>query len=407
MSELTCFAFTKKDLDTLPLPAPGSRGYYRDSKVRGLQMAVYPTGRKSFVLYRKIEGRPERILIGSYPDLSIEQARGKASELNGAIAREENPAESRRKLNAEATLQEAFTDFLERYKKPKRKSWQEDEGQMRRYLDWDKSSRWKLKKLSDIRRADIEHLHVRIGEDHGPYAANRLLALLKAIFNFAMRDGWKGPNPAEGIPKFAEQARERFLQADEMPRFFKALNHEETEPLFRDYFLACLLTGARRTNVLAMRWEEINFAMATWTIPDTKGGDPLTVAIVPEALKILKARRALVNGSSPWVFPTNGNGRKSASGHIEEPKGAWQKVLQRAGIKNLRLHDLRRTLGSWQAANGASLPLIGKSLGHKNQSTTAIYARLHLDPVRTSVKAAARAMLAAGKTGKVRRVQAS
>lgn len=399
----THFAFTKKQIDAIGLPHDGRRDYYFDTQVRGLQLAVYPTGRKSFYLFRKIKGRPERILIGPYPDLSIEQARGKASEFNAAIARGENPADERRKLNNEATLQEAFDSFLQGYKKPKRKTWEEDEAQLRRYLDWDKSPRWRKRKLSEIRHSDVEGLHVTVGEENGPYAANRLLALLRAVFNYAVKHGWSGPNPAAGITKFPEQARERFLQGDEIPRFFKALRAETTDALFRDYFTLLLLTGARRANVMAMRWEELNLAMATWTIPDTKGGGPLTLPLVPEAVAILKARKKSA-GENPWVFPTRAKGKKSASGHLEEPKGAWNKLLDAAGIEDLRLHDLRRTLGSWQAATGASLPVIGKSLGHKQHATTMIYSRLNLDPVRNSVTNATRAIFAAanGKPKKAR-----
>lgn len=405
MSGLTQFAFTKKVLDGLGMPAPGRRDYYRDTQVRGLQLTVYPSGRKTFVLFRKIKGRPERVYIGPYPDMSIEQARGKASEHNAAIARGENPAEEQRKMNAEATLEEAFTSFMEDYKKQKRKSWPEDEAQFRRYLDWDTSPRWKQRRLSEISRQDIEKLHTKIGGENGiaaPYAANRLLALLQAVFNFAIKNGWDGKNPAKGITKFTEQSRERFLQADEMPRFFKALRSKETDRTFRDYFQLLLLTGARRANVMAMAWDQLNLYAAIWTIPDTKAGGPLTIALVPEAVRILKARRALTN-DSPWVFPTNGIGRKSKSGHLEEPKTAWKRLLEIAGIADLRLHDLRRTLGSWQAANGASLPVIGKSLGHRNQSTTAVYARLNLDPVRVSLSTATEAMLAAARQTKKRR----
>src|SRR6185503_5001402 len=91
-----------------------------------------------------------------------------------------------------------------------------------------------------------------------------------------------------------------------------------------------------------------------------------------------------------YVFPGSGK-----SGHLEEPKKGWQRILTRAGIADLRIHDLRRTLGSWQAKQGASLAIIGKSLNHKNQNTTAIYARLDLDPVRDSVNTATSAMMAA------------
>jgi integrase len=117
----------------------------------------------------------------------------------------------------------------------------------------------------------------------------------------------------------------------------------------------------------------------------------VVVALVPAAVDILKRRQA-ARGSGEWVFPSWGS-----TGHIVSPKAAWRRVLARAGISNLRVDDLRRTLGSWQAAQGTSLPIIGKSLGHKSTAATAIYARIDLDPVRAAVTAATDAILKAGE----------
>jgi integrase len=197
---------------------------------------------------------------------------------------------------------------------------------------------------------------------------------------------YKGANPAHGIKKFPETKRDRFLQSDELPAFFKALAEEPNDTL-RDYFLLSLLTGARRSNVQEMEWQQINFNRAEWRIPTTKNGEPQTVTLSAEALEILRNRQ---DCNPIWVFPGTG-----ATGHLVEPKKAWRRVLDRAGIDNLRIHDLRRTLGSWQAKTGASLAIVGKSLNHKSPSTTAIYARLDLDPVRESVDRATGAMFAA------------
>jgi len=198
----------------------------------------------------------------------------------------------------------------------------------------------------------------------------------------------KGSNPAKGVRRFTERSRERFLQPDEMPRFLEALAREPN-PTFRDFVLIALLNGARRANAQAMRWDQVHLERATWEIPVTKTGDRHTVPLSPEAVTILRHRKE--HSASEWVFPSHGE-----NGHLVEPKRAWKVLLERAEIQDLRIHDLRRTLGSWQAADGASLSIIGKTLGHKNVSTTAIYARLNLDPVRQSVNAATKAMLAAG-----------
>ena len=248
---------------------------------------------------------------------------------------------------------------------------------------------WKKRKLSSIRKIDIHKLHQDIGNSSGQYTANRLLALLRSIFNQANKLGlWDNPNPASGITKFKEKSRSRFLQADELPRFFSALAEESSEHA-RDYILLSLLTGARKSNVLAMRWDEINLEMKLWTIPKTKNGDSHTVPIVPQALEILNNR--YTDKTCEWVFPSN-----SASGHLQDPKKAWQRLLKRAEISDLRIHDLRRSLGSWQASTGASLVIIGKTLSHRNVNTSAIYARLNTDPVRDAMNKATQAIWDAG-----------
>lgn len=364
--------------------------------MRGLALAVTAAGTKTFLLYRKIGGRPERITIGRFPDLSVEQARGAASTLNGQIARGENPKERRRALRSETTLVSLFEQYLQRHAKVHKRSWKGDQDQFLRFL-----SSWRNRKLSSVRKEDIQTLLARVGRESGPYAANRLLALIHTMFNKAIEWGWDRRNPAHGIKKFKERSRSRFIEADEMPRFFAALTEEPNETV-RDYVLVSLLTGARRANVQSMRWDQINFERATWTIPVTKSGDPHTIPLAPEAARILRARKS-ANGSE-WVFP--GRGR---TGHIVEPKSAWRRILERAGIKDLRLHDLRRTLGSWQAATGANLSIIGRTLDHKSVTTTAIYARLDLDPVRQSVNTATAAILSAanptrGSHGKIKKI---
>jgi integrase len=138
-----------------------------------------------------------------------------------------------------------------------------------------------------------------------------------------------------------------------------------------------------------MRWEAISFDRGEWRIPETKNGTPHVITLSPEALAILATRKPAE--ATGYVLP----GPPGKTGHLEEPRKGWERILARAGIEDLRIHDLRRTLGSWQAKIGASLSIIGRSLNHKSPNTTAIYARLDLDPVRESVARATNAMLAA------------
>jgi integrase len=353
-------AFTKKTLSALPLPESKKRSYVYDSRESSLLVQVTATGRKTFQVYRWHKTKPVRITLGTFPDMTIEQARKATQKVKSDIANGINPADEKRKARQEMTFKELFEIYMDRHSRPRKRTWQEDLDKFETYL-----KPLGRKRLPEIKKNHISALHSKIGKEH-KVTANRVLALVSSVFGRAIEYGlWEGVNPCLGIRKFPEKSRDRFLQADELPRFFKALNEEPNETL-RDYIFISLLTGARRSNVLSMRWNELNLEQGTWKIPRTKTGDSQTVTLTLEAIEILKARKR------------------------------WRRILERAGIKDLRIHDLRRTLGSWQAITGSSLPIIGKSLNHKNASTTQIYARLNLDPVRESVQKATVAMIQAG-----------
>lgn len=383
--------FTKAVLDALPLPENGKRNAYHDSKTNGLQLRITSTGVKTFSLFRRVKNSlPERVTLGRYPDMSIEQARKEAIRLNGLLVQGINPNSDARALKTETTLQEIFDDFLI-HRRNKRGAFLSDKTKRTYKYDFDfYLGKWAKRKLSQFKDTDFGNLHREIGKDH-PTTANRVIAMASSLFNYANeRKVYKGENPAQGIKKFPETKRDRFVQADELPAFFSALA-DETNEILRDYFLISLLTGVRRSNVQEMQWEQINFDRAEWRIPKTKNGDPQTITLPVEALEILRNRfDRRIDRSVSWVFPGRG-----VTGHIVEPKKAWARILARSGLEDLRIHDLRRTLGSWQAKTGASLLIIGKTLNHKSPNTTAIYARLDLDPVRESVDKATNAMLVA------------
>ena len=418
--------FTKAFIEAIELPAEGQRAIFRDAKVPGLQLRVTANGIKTFFSRRRIKGgESERITLGRFPDMSIEQARKKADAVNAEVSEGKNPAEVKRALRAELTFGELFNDYLDRHAKIKKRLWEKEEGRYHLYLEKPLGK----KRLSDISRDDIKKLHddvtkqikipkqtkktddTKKKEDKKPEyksgaTANRVLALASTVFTWGIDSGECVSNPAKGIKRYKERSRERFLQADEMPKFFEALS-TEPNPDIRDYVLLSLLTGARRGNVLSMRWDDVSFERKEWRITLTKNNQPQTVPLGAETLEVLKSRKikqekqAKKDKETPSDFVFPGEGK---TGHLIEPCRGWVRILKSAGIKDLHLHDLRRTFGSWQARTGASLIVIGKSLNHKSQATTQIYSRLDLDPVRKSVETATSAILeAAGvkKTAKV------
>ena len=378
-------SFTKQRIEALPLPT-GQRTYHYDDKTEGLCLCVTPAGAKTFYLYKWLEGRPVRIPLGKFPTISVENARDACRKLLGEHASGVDIQVARQAARHEHTIKGLWEHWLEHAQAHKR-TWKEDERKYNAFL-----KAWAGRKLSAIHKSDVQALHTRVGKSNGPYLANRLLDLLGAMYNKARDIGYTGDNPAKGIKKFREEKRDRFLQGDELPAFFKALASEPND-LLRDFFLVALLTGARRANVQAMRWDDLDLDRGSWRIPgsEAKAGETIVLPLVAPALAILAARYK-ARKPSPWVFPSWG-----ATGHLVEPKGAWKRICKKAGLVDVRIHDLRRSLGSWQAMGGASLPIIGKSLGHTQIKTTAIYARLSMDPVRSSVGAATTAILEAGK----------
>jgi integrase len=370
--------FTKAALMSLPIPGKGFITY-RDAKEKGLSLYVTSNGHKSFMFRKYLNGQQKRMILGHFPDMTVEQARKTAQQVKGQIASGENPLEEKEKQASEKTFGEAYQEYMERYARIKMKpsSYKGVYFHLKKVLP-----HWLQRPLSSITKQEMRELHERIGRENGKYEANSVLEYIRAIFNKMISWGWGGTSPAIGIEKFKRQARDRFVLKDELPKLMEALEAEPNRDM-RDFFLTCLYTGARKSNVLSMRWEDIDFSINEWRIADTKNGEPVRVPLLDEALEILNSRVHLKK-SSPWVFPS----KDSKSGHIQEPKTAWKRILERAGLENLRIHDLRRTLASYQAITGSSLTIIGKSLGHKSPQSTAIYARLSNDPVRKSMQAA-------------------
>ncbi len=384
--------FTKETLQALPKPKEGGRAVYLDAKTTGLQLRVTATGAKTFSVYRRIKGgQPERVTLGRFPTMTIEQARKLAARVNAEIEEGSNPAMVKRATKEEPTFAELFKEYGERHGSKKR-SWATDQSLFANHLQSLCSQ-----KITAIKREALSRILSNM-EKAGLAGStiNGVRALVSSIYGRAIEWGYATANPVLGIKTRAKVKRDRFLQADELPRFFVSLSVESNRTL-RDYILLALLTGARRSNLLAMKWSETNLPESVWRIPLTKNGTPQNVTLSPEAVTILQARKEVADEKAVFVFPGAG-----ASGHIEEPKKAVIRVMERAGIpygrkaaNGVTLHDLRRTLGSWQAKTGASLAIIGKSLNHQSQQTTAIYARLDLDPVRASVNTATSAMMEA------------
>ena len=331
---------------------------------------------KTFMLNKRF-GEKTRFTIGRFPDLSVDAARKVAMEFKAKIARGIDPKEEKRKNTGrdEVTFGDLCNNYMTKFSEPKKARPKDDWNTIRQYL-----TNLQNKKAHQIKKDDILNIHRDIGNNVGEVRANRVYTLILAIFNKNIEWGWQHPNPCIGIKKFKEVSRDRFIQPEELEPLFKSVEKEESQ-INKDCIYLLLLTGARKSNVFAMKWEEISFARKIWRIPDTKNGEPVNIPLTAEAIEILERRKQ--NSQSPFVLPGTGK-----SGHIADIKKAWHRILKRANIQDLRIHDLRRSVGSYMAITGSTTAMIGKQLGHKSKTATAIYERLNIDPVRCGLEKA-------------------
>src|SRR5208283_4835316 len=218
--------FTKTAIRALPKAPAGARLTYRDTKIPGLELRITPAGVKTFSVFRRVKGGgPERVTVGVFSEhggTTVEQARRRAAQINSAIDGGANPAAVKRAHKSEVIFCELFGEYLERHAKLRKRTWREDDSKYHLYL----AKRLGAKKLSGIDRADVAAIHSAVTHQAKPVTANRVLALISSVFGWAVKVGLWNVNPAKGIPRNQERSRDRFLHADELPRFFAALADE-------------------------------------------------------------------------------------------------------------------------------------------------------------------------------------
>lgn len=383
--------FSDNQLTKLSHDGCNKRLYFYDSGQPSLSLCITPTGTKSFQFqaWDKTRGKSVTKTLGQYPGMALKEAQKKAAKLLSDVNTGIDIIEAAKSVKNEDSFAAIFYRWLEIHAKPHRKTWSEDLRRYKLYIEKPLGNRQLSWFAPDkIRKWHFEITKVEKKRGVGIITgttANRALSLVSTVFNRIVADR---PNPCKGVKKFKENSRDRFLQPAELQRFFEALEAPQTPAMTRDYLLLSLFTGARRNNVMQMKWVDIDFDQCFWKIPasQSKNSEKMTVPLIEPALQILRARKAVTRSVFVFFSPT------SASGHLEEPKRAWKSLLERANLCDVRIHDLRRTMGSYQTMTGASSTIVGKTLGHKSQTATAVYARLNLDPVRASMEAAVEMM---------------
>jgi integrase len=337
------------------------------------------------IKYTTRDGRQRWYTIGRHGSpWTLEEARAVALQTLAAIKRGGDPASDRAAARTAITVAELADCYLTEHVETKRQP-----RTARNYRDV--LNRFILpdlgrKRAREVTRQDVAALHH--ANRATPTQANRMLAVLSAMFNFAERREQRpdGTNPCRHVERFPERKRERFLSADEMARLGKALAVYERSPLAVAAIRLLVFTGARLDEVLGLKWEWIDFGRSAARLPDSKTGAK-TLHLPPPALEILGE----LPRRSDYVL-----GAKRGTTFIEAP---WRRIRAAAGLDDVRLHDLRHSFASVAATGGMGLPIIGKMLGHTQAQTTQRYAHLASDPVKEAAATVAARIAAAMKGG--------
>lgn len=370
---------TKRMIDSASYEGDGkSKHIIWDSELTGLGLRIYPSGKKSFVLSYRQNGRKRLYTIGKYGVYTVDEARDEAVDYLSNINKGDDPVEERRRKSKAQTMADLCEIYLERHAKPHKKSWQEDEKRINNRI----LPEWSTHRIEAINKSDIALLHNKIGIK-APYEANRVLALISKMFEVAIEWGIVDENrvnPASRIKKFKEVKRDRWVSESEMPKLMEAIYAEEN--IYARYaILTYLLTGMRKNEVLTLKWSDINWDTKKIRLGDTKAGRVHYVPISTVAEDILK-KIPKVNGCS-YIFA----GRDGGDTHLINISKPWDRIRKQADLPDVRLHDLRRTVGSWMAQSGHSLQVIGKVLNHSSEKTTKIYAHLQEEDARNALEA--------------------
>lgn len=378
---------TKRTVDALQ---PQEADYFVwDSEIKGFGVRIMCSGAKTYQAQYRKGGRTRRVSLGRHGNITAEQARLKAREVMGLVAQGENPAEEiaqHRRAPTVAALCDRFFEahVLERCKPS-------TQAEYRRALDLFVKPAIGAFKVVDVERRDIAALHHKARAT--PYQANRTLGVLSKMFNLAEVWGLRpdGSNPCRHVPKYREEKRERYLTTEELQRLGAVLGEVEADgsesPYLVTAFRLLILTGCRLGEIQTLKWDYIT--PRGMELPDSKTG-ARRIPLPPAAREVLAALPPVPG--NPYVIAGTLAGR-----HATDFQYPWRRIRARAGLPDVRIHDLRHTYASNAVSSGMTIQMVGRLLGHSQLQTTMRYAHLADDPVnRAAEENAARLSAAIG-----------
>jgi len=363
------------------LKARSERFEVWDSSAPGFGVRVSPAGRKSFIYLYRFEGRARRMTMGVYPRMSLATARtrhAEARELLDEKGRDPGAelVKTKRASRDAPTVNDLVAEYMEKWAKPRKRSWKEDE----RKLKQDVCPVIGHKKIEAVTRRDIRDILDAVMDRGAPIAANRTLAVMRKMFRWGLSVDLLPHNPCEAIQAPAEEnQRDRVLDEDEIKTLWARLDGSDISmhPGIRLCLKLMLVTAQRRTEMVTVRWADIDLVTGWWVIPEgiVKNKRSHRVPLSPLAIQLLRTAKKELGGSE-YVFPNlSGDGSvrpESVSKSVSRNVAAFK-------IDYFRCHDLRRTAATQMASTGTPRTIVGKVLNHSDGGVTAIYDRYSYD----------------------------
>ncbi|WP_114010884.1 site-specific integrase [Cohaesibacter intestini] len=370
--------------------------FFWDENLKGFGLKVSPSGLKTYVVQYRGEGgrrgRVRRLSIGRHGSpWTPDQARSEARRLLGEVAHGEDPMAARQAKRKDLTIAELCDLYLEEGVSTKKAATvATDKGRIERHI---KPIIGEVL-VSDAKSSHVRSLLKKVAEGSlpkdglGPVAdrlggkgtASRTIGLLGGIFSFAIELGYRSDNPVHGVKRFPDRKNQRFLTHEELGRLLALLGERESQganPKAAMIIRLLALTGARRGEIEQLKWSEVSLAESTLHLEDSKTGQK-SVPISATVAELLKQAEQFRERRNPYVFPS-----ERGDGFYVGTTKVWRDLRKEFGDEKLRIHDLRHSFASLAVASGASLPMIGALLGHRDSATTQRYAHLKADPLRS------------------------